>query len=118
MRIGSILSASISSNSGMPSIAFVIGYLQNMPIGIELVAKQYSEPTLIEMAFAYEKHSAHRQIPVMPLPNKQMTSKSIAEINNDITLLGQQAYDQVLKKNDSNKLTPKLFQQIAHSILR
>lgn len=107
--------APVSSNTGMPSIAFIIGYLQNMPVGIELVARQYAEPTLLEMAYAYEKHSAPRQAPVMPSANNQMTSKSIAEINNYITELGQQAYENVLIKN--NKLTAERFQKIAKSVV-
>lgn len=107
--------APVSSNTGMPSIAFVIGYLQNLPVGIELVAKQYAEPTLIEIAYAYEKHHPLRQAPVMPSANNQMTEKSIAEINNYISELGQQAYEDVLIKN--NKLTVEKFQKIAKTVL-
>jgi aspartyl-tRNA(Asn)/glutamyl-tRNA(Gln) amidotransferase subunit A len=111
--------APVSSNSGMPSISFIIGYLQGMPVGIELVARQYAEPTLIEMAYAYEIQAPKRQLPLMPEGNQQVQKLSIAEFNNFINQLGKLSYEKVLKKegNDEKKLTPEVFREIAKSLL-
>ncbi|KTD52883.1 amidase [Legionella quateirensis] len=111
--------APVSSNSGMPSIAFIIGYFQDMPIGVELIGKHYTESALIEMAYAYEQHSPKRQVPKMPKENKQVENMSIAQFNNVINQLGKKAYEQVLKPygNDENKLTAEVFQKITQSVL-
>lgn len=112
--------APVSSNTGMPSIAFIAGYLHGLPIGIELVGKKYAESTLIEMAYAYEMHTPARHVPVMPAVNQKIATMSVAEFNNVINQLGRQTYEGVLKKNRNNekKLTPTVFQQIARSVLR
>ena len=53
--------APVSSNAGLPSIAINIGYsTDKMPIGIELVGKQFAEGDLIAMAYTYEKNSPPR----------------------------------------------------------
>lgn len=112
--------APVSSNAGMPSIAFVIGYLHGMPVGVELVGKQYAEPTLIEMAYAYEIKSPSRQLPIMPVPDKEIAHQSIAEFNNSINQIGQQTYEKILKTHGNSEkiLTPTVFQRIVRSILQ
>ena len=112
--------APVSSNSGMPSIAFIIGYFQDMPVGVELIGKQYTEPTLIEMAYAYEQHAPKRQVPKMPKENKQVENMSIAQFNNVINELGKEAYQKVLKRygNSKDKLTAAVFQKITQSVLK
>ncbi|MBA2657501.1 MAG: amidase [Tatlockia sp.] len=111
--------APVSSNSGMPAIAFVIGYIQGMPMGIELVAKQYAESTLIEMAYAYEQYKPKRLVPKMLKENKQVEEMSVAQFNNVINQLGKQAYEKVLKLkgNSEKQLTAKVFQKITQSVL-
>ncbi|MBL7481394.1 amidase [Legionella bononiensis] len=111
--------APVSSNSGIPSIAFIIGYFQNMPVGVELIGKQFTESALIEMAYAYEQHMPKRQVPKMPKENKQVENMSIAQFNNVINQLGKEAYEHVLKQygNDENKLTAKVFQKLTQKVL-
>ncbi|MBA3535139.1 MAG: amidase [Tatlockia sp.] len=112
--------APVSSNSGMPSISFIVGYLQGMPVGIELVGRQDAEPTLIEMAYAYELGAPKRQVPVMPLANLKVQKLSIAEFNNLINQLGKLTYEKVLKQegNNEKKLTAEVFKAIVQSLLR
>ena len=111
--------APVSSNTGMPSIAFVVDYLHNMPIGIELTGKQYDESTLIAMAYAFEKHYPARKIPAMPAANSKVESMSDAEFNNIINKLGQQTYEKILikHKNNAAQLTPITFKKITESTL-
>lgn len=111
--------ASVSSNSGLPSIVMNIGYSQNMPIGIELVGAQFNEGTLIEIAYSYEQNFPSMEIPKMPEPNNLLLNFSIPEMNNLITLLGRESYERVLKNGKSGELaredlTPEIFKSIVH----
>lgn len=112
--------ASVSSNAGLPSIVMNIGYSQNMPVGIELIGKKFSEGTLIEIAYSYEQNSPSRKIPKMPPPNSYLLSFTIPQINNLITIIGKDTYDQVLKNGKSGELaredlTPALFRSIVYA---
>lgn len=103
--------APVSSNSGLPSINFNIGYAgdKHMPVGIELVGKQFHEGTLIEIAYAYEMQAPKKINPVMPEENTALSNLSVPELNNLFTLLGKNAYEEVLIFNkDSNDITSEL----------
>lgn len=91
--------APVSSNAGLPSLAMTIGYSPSdkMPIGIELVGKQFAEASLIEIAYAYEQHTAARKIPVLAGVNQSLSMLSIPELNNLFSVVGYQAYNKVLK---------------------
>ncbi|HAT1596471.1 TPA: amidase [Legionella pneumophila] len=111
--------APVSSNSGLPSISINIGYSDDMhmPFGIELVGKQFHEGTLIEIAYAYEKHISNKISPTMPEENPTLLNLSIPELNNLFTLLGKNAYEEVLIHNKdthdkASELTPEKFQKI------
>ncbi|MCL9682591.1 amidase [Legionella maioricensis] len=111
--------APISSNAGLPSININVGYSDetHMPIGVELTGKQFQEGTLIEIAYAYEMHSPERITPSMPEENSVLFNFSIPELNNLFTMLGKNAYEEVLiqgKKSDEvfNELTPERFRKI------
>lgn len=111
--------ASVSSNAGLPSIVFNIGYDQknNMPIGVELIGRQFDEGTLIEMAYSYEQHSLPRKIPVMPNANTMLENLSIAKLNHLFTQLGADAYEEVLKNGRTGEfayrdLTAEKFKTI------
>jgi aspartyl-tRNA(Asn)/glutamyl-tRNA(Gln) amidotransferase subunit A len=116
--------APVSSNSGLPSITFNIGYSaeNHMPVGIELVGKQFHEGTLIEIAYAYEMHAPKRMNPTMPESNSALLNLSIPELNNLFTLLGKNAYEEVLinnsnSENIADKLNPERFRTITIDIL-
>ncbi|VVC76202.1 Glutamyl-tRNA(Gln) amidotransferase subunit A [Aquicella siphonis] len=111
--------APVSSNSGLPSIAFPVGYLRGLPVGIELIGKENAEPLLIQMVYAHEQHSRARPVPVMPPPNERIAEISAPEFNNVINQLGRKSYDSVLKAsgNDEKKLTPEVFRRLAKSVL-
>jgi amidase len=109
--------ASVSSNSGLPSIVINAGYLHEMPVGVELIGKQFDEAKLIEMAYGYEQHSDSRLLPTMPEVNANLETFSIPEFNNLLTQIGSDTYENVLKKASPNEdaykeLTPQVFKQI------
>lgn len=110
--------APVSSNAGLPSIAIPIGYNpeDSLPIGIELVGKQFQEGTLIEIAYAYEQYTPLSTMPTMSYPNKTLQALSIPELNNLITSLGEETYEKVLKNRKEAKkidaLTSDIFRKI------
>jgi amidase len=106
--------APLASNSGHPALAMNIGYTEsdNMPIGIELVGKHLAETTLLEIAYGYEQHTPPRMLPKLAETDQPLTGFSLPYMNNLITLLGSQAYEQVLKKDKTTALTPPVFKKI------
>lgn len=105
--------APVASNSGLPSITINIGYTSdNMPIGVEIIGKQFDEASLIEIAFAYEKHFLPRISPVLPKASQLLSNFSIAEMNNLFTIIGKSTYDRILHDSDSDKLTPTIFKNL------
>jgi len=111
--------APVSSNTGMPAIAFVAGYDQsNMPVGVELVGEQYNEGALIAMAYSYEVHATPRITPTLPAPNAAVAALSTPKFNNLITLIGTSAYNKVLRNINPltqwyDALSPQVFRGIA-----
>lgn len=61
----------ISSVTGFPSCVVPAGFTKptdtapiGVPIGIEIIGKEWDEPTLIEIAYAFEQVTQHRRTPV------------------------------------------------------
>lgn len=106
----------VASNSGLPSITINAGYnaTDNLPIGLELIGRQFHEKTLIEISYAYEQNFPIRVIPQMPKPKISLTKLSIPQINNLFNTLGKASYDKILQYDtpDQLKLTPHLFKDI------
>ena len=40
-----------------------MGFIDNLPVGISFFGRQWSEPELIEIAYAYEQGTNHRRAP-------------------------------------------------------
>ena len=49
--------------SGYPNINVPMGFIGNVPVGISFYGRAWSEPLLLEMAYAYEQKTNHRQPP-------------------------------------------------------
>ena len=58
--------AHISAKAGYPTITVPIGYTQEgEPVGISFAGTAFSEPVLIEIAYAFEQITGHRKPPVL-----------------------------------------------------
>lgn len=54
----------LSANSGLPAITIPAGFTPDgLPVGIEFLGREWSEPSLIRMGYAYEQATRHRRPP-------------------------------------------------------
>ena len=49
--------------SGYPNINVPMGFIGNVPVGISFFGRAWSEPLLLEIAYAYEQNTNHRKPP-------------------------------------------------------
>ena len=49
--------------SGYPNINVPMGFIGNVPVAISFYGKAWSEPKLLEIAYAYEQKTKHRKVP-------------------------------------------------------
>ena len=61
----------MGSSTGLPAITFQAGFSPatatapaGVPIGIELLGRPFTEPTLIKLAYSYEQATHHRKPPL------------------------------------------------------
>ncbi|MFC6720705.1 amidase family protein [Halovenus amylolytica] len=57
--------ARLSSNADMPAISVPAGFTEDdhLPVGVELLARQFDEPLLLQLAHAFEQGTDHRVPP-------------------------------------------------------
>ena len=54
----------LSATSGLPALTVPAGFADDdMPVGVELLGRAWSEPRLLELAYAYEQGTRHRRAP-------------------------------------------------------
>ena len=59
-----VLSTSVNAAlSGYPNINVPMGFIDNVPVGISFYGRAWSEPVLLEIAYAYEQGTHHRRPP-------------------------------------------------------
>ncbi|HMJ08617.1 MAG TPA: amidase [Pyrinomonadaceae bacterium] len=56
-------SSSLAAVAGYPNITVPAGYIQGLPAGISFFGKAFSEPTLIQIAYAFEQATKARVAP-------------------------------------------------------
>ena len=56
-------SSSFAAISGYPNITVPMGFIDALPVGVSFFGKAWSEPLLIEIAYAYEQATLHRRPP-------------------------------------------------------
>ncbi|MCH7763977.1 MAG: amidase [Candidatus Marinimicrobia bacterium] len=56
-------SSSPAARAGYPNITVPMGYVNELPVGISFFGRAWSEPLLLEIAYAYERGTKHRQSP-------------------------------------------------------
>ncbi|MFZ1806758.1 MAG: amidase [Cyclobacteriaceae bacterium] len=60
---GHVGSSSPAARSGYPNITLPMGFIEGLPVGISFFGRAWSEPLLLEMAYAYEQGTKHRKAP-------------------------------------------------------
>ena len=64
----------LSPPTGFPAITVPMGFVHgNLPTGLQILGRPWSEPTLIKIGYAYEQGTRHRRPPAStpPLPEAQ-----------------------------------------------
>ncbi len=61
-------SSSLAAIAGYPSITVPMGFIEALPVGVSFFGRAWSEPLLLEIAFAYEQGTKHRQAPKFLVP--------------------------------------------------
>ena len=56
-------SSSPAARAGYPNITVPMGFVDELPVGISFFGRAWSEPVLIELAYAYEQGTNHRRAP-------------------------------------------------------
>lgn len=58
------MNCELSAHSGLPAIVVPAGFTDGgLPVGVEFLGREFAEPTLIELAYAYEQATHHRRPP-------------------------------------------------------
>jgi amidase len=61
----------LSPPTGFPAITVPMGFVRDsLPVGLQVLGRAWSEPTLIKIVYAYEQATRHRRPPAStpPLP--------------------------------------------------
>ncbi|MCX6557285.1 MAG: amidase [Candidatus Aminicenantes bacterium] len=56
-------SSSLAAIAGYPSITVPMGFIDQLPVGVSFTGRAWSEPLLLEIAYAYEQGTKHRRPP-------------------------------------------------------
>ncbi|MEL6275374.1 MAG: amidase, partial [Bacteroidota bacterium] len=56
-------SSSPAARAGYPNITVPMGFVDDMPVGLSFFGQAWTEPLLIEIAYAYEQGTTHRKAP-------------------------------------------------------
>ncbi len=56
-------SSSPAAHAGYPNITLPMGFVDELPVGISIFGRAWSEPVLLEIAYAYEQGTRHRRAP-------------------------------------------------------
>jgi amidase len=111
-----------SSVSGTPTLTFPAGFSDEetpLPVGMVVHARKFDEPTLIEIAYAYERGTQHRRPPVLssPLSSRPLPPLDIAEANALRLRLGEESFARVLDDGEEFALSGALFEEIVRDVL-
>ncbi len=60
-----VFSSSPAAIAGYPNITVPMGFIEGLPVGISFFGSAWSEPVLIEIAYAFEQGTQHRKAPAL-----------------------------------------------------
>ena len=55
--------SSLAAISGYPNITVPMGFIDELPVGVSFFGRAWSEPILLEIAYAFEQGTKHRKPP-------------------------------------------------------
>ncbi len=64
-------SSSPAAQAGYPNISLPMGTIDGLPVGMSIFGRAWSEPVLLEIAYAYETKTKNRQVPQFLTPQQQ-----------------------------------------------
>lgn len=64
-------SSSPAARAGYPNISVPMGFIDGLPVGISFFGRAWSEPILIEIAYAYEQATMRRRAPEFLDPDRE-----------------------------------------------
>ena len=56
-------SSSLAAIAGYPAVTVPMGFVDELPVGVSFFGRAWSEPLLLEIAYAYEQGTKHRRAP-------------------------------------------------------
>lgn len=56
-------SSSPAAHAGYPNITVPMGFVDDLPVGMSIFGRAWSEPVLLEIAYAFEQGTKHRKAP-------------------------------------------------------
>ena len=56
-------SSSAAAIAGYPAVTVPMGFIDELPVGVSFFGRAWSEPLLLEIAYAYEQGTKHRRAP-------------------------------------------------------
>lgn len=59
----SAMRCELASHTGLPAFVVPAGFVDGVPVGIELLGRAFTEPRLFELAYAFEQATHHRRPP-------------------------------------------------------
>jgi amidase len=85
--------AALSANTGFPAIAVPAGFTdRGFPVGVELLARPFGEPTLLGLAFDYERATLHRRAPDLSAVSSPTAAPATnVRLNVEVTATGAQS---------------------------
>lgn len=113
----------VSSFSGTPALVLVAGYADTvppLPIGFELLARKFDEPTLFEIAYGYEQATGWRHPPTLTssvASAPDFPELDIQALNALHTAIGWAAFEQTLADGSSLDLTGDVFTPIVRETI-
>ncbi|WP_151737457.1 Asp-tRNA(Asn)/Glu-tRNA(Gln) amidotransferase subunit GatA [Paenibacillus tengchongensis] len=60
MYLNDILTIPVSL-AGIPAVSVPCGFAEGMPVGLQIIGKEFDETTLLRVAHAYEQHTEHHK---------------------------------------------------------
>lgn len=95
----------IASNSGLPEITIPVAQYKGLPVGLEIIGPKYSESSLLNYAYSYQKYYYSFKAPGL-IADPQFISWEIKKLNTLYQLIGKMSFDTVIKINNKNNIIP------------